>query len=144
MMAAMAGSDVLEALRSIPLFAAMPDKQLGRLGEAMRERTIAAGEEVVVEGSGGVGFFVIEAGEASVSRGGEEIRTLGPGDSFGEMALIDRGPRSATVTARSELSCRGMTAWEFKPLVAENPEIAWSLLENLVMRLREAESRSSA
>lgn len=59
------------------------------------------------------------------------------------MALIDRGLRSATVRATSELSCRGMTAWEFRPLVEENPEIAWSLLETLVARLRQAEARAS-
>jgi CRP/FNR family cyclic AMP-dependent transcriptional regulator len=141
MMAAMAGSKVVEALRAVPLFASLPEKQLERLGGAMRERTVAAGEEIVVEGSGGgVGFFVIESGEAAVIKGGEQIRTLGPGDSFGEMALIDRGQRSATVRASSELTCRGMTAWEFRPLVEEHPEIAWSLLETLVARLRQAEA----
>ena len=139
----MARSDVVEALRGIPLFAAVPEKQLQRLGDAMRARTIAAGEEVVVEGSGGVGFFVIESGEASVSQSGEQVATLGSGDTFGEMALIDRGPRSATVRATTELSCHGMTAWEFRPLVTENPEIAWSLLETLVARVREAEARAA-
>ena len=143
MLGAMVRSDVVEALRGIPLFAAVPEKQLQRLGGAMRARTIAAGEEVVVEGSGGVGFFVIESGEASVSQSGEQIAALGPGDTFGEMALIDRGPRSATVRATTELNCHGMTAWEFRPLVEENPEIAWSLLETLVARVREAEARAA-
>ena len=95
MMPAMA--EVVDTLRAIPLFANVPDKQLKRLAAAMQERTVAAGEELTVEGRSGVGFFVIESGEASVSQGGEEIRTLGPGDSFGEMAVIDSGPRSATV-----------------------------------------------
>lgn len=78
MLAAMARSDVVETLRTIPLFTGLADKQLQRLGEAMRTRTIPAGEEVVVEGSGGVGFFVIESGNASVSQAGEQIASLGP------------------------------------------------------------------
>ena len=141
MMPAMA--EVVDTLRAIPLFANVPDKQLKRLAAAMRERTVAAGEELTVEGRSGVGFFVIESGEASVSRGGEEIRTLGPGDSFGEMAVIDSGPRSATVRATTDLRCRGLTPWEFRPLVNSNPEIGWALLETLVARLRDAESRAS-
>ena len=141
MMPAMA--EVVDTLRAIPLFANVPDKQLKRLAAAMQERTVAAGEELTVEGRSGVGFFVIESGEASVSQGGEEIRTLGPGDSFGEMAVIDSGPRSATVRATTDLRCRGLTPWEFRPLVNSNPEIGWALLETLVARLRDAESRAS-
>jgi len=135
-------SETVAALRSVPLFASLPDKQLKRLANAMRERTVEAGEELTVEGGGGVGFFVIEDGEAVVSVGGDEVRTLGPGDSFGEMAVIDAGPRSATVTAKSAMRCRGITSWGFKPLVESNPEMAWSLLETLVARLRESEARS--
>jgi len=135
-------SETVAALRSVPLFASLPDKQLTRLANAMRERTVEAGEELTVEGGGGVGFFVIEDGEAVVSVGGDEVRTLGPGDSFGEMAVIDAGPRSATVTAKSAMRCRGITSWGFKPLVESNPEMAWSLLETLVARLRESEARS--
>ncbi len=139
----MADSDVVEALRATSLFAALEDRELGRLAGAMRERAVAAGEEIVVEGTGGVGFFVIESGVASVSQGGEEIGTLGPGDGFGEMSLIDRKPRSATVRATSDMVCRGMTAWEFRPLVEENPALAWSLLETLVARVRDIEARSA-
>ena len=136
-------TDVVDTLRAIPLFANVPDKQLKRLAAAMQERTVAAGEELTVEGRSGVGFFVIESGESSVSQSGEEIRTLGPGDSFGEMAVIDSGPRSARVRETSDLRCRGLTPWEFRPLVNSNPEIGWALLETLVARLRDAESRAS-
>ena len=136
-------TDVVDTLRAIPLFANVPDKQLKRLAAAMQERTVAAGEELTVEGRSGVGFFVIESGEASVSQSGEEIRTLGPGDSFGEMAVIDSGRRSATVRATTDMRCRGLTPWEFRPLVNSNPEIGWALLETLVARLRDAESRAS-
>ncbi len=138
----MADADVVNTLRHVPLFAGLSDKQLSRLADAMREREVAQGEELTVEGGGGVGFFVIESGEAVVTVGGEEVRTLGPGDSFGEMAVIDRGLRSATMTAATPMRCRGITSWGFKPLVEANPEMAWSLLETLVARLREAESRT--
>jgi len=89
-----------------------------------------------MEGSGGAAFFFIESGEAKVSSKGAELATLGPGDHFGEIALIDGGPRSATVTAASDLVCYGVTFWEFRPLVEKNGTIAWKLLQALAKRLR--------
>ena len=142
MIRAMAGSDVAQALRSTSLFAKVPDKELDRLAGAMRERRVSAGEEILSEGTGGVGFFVIESGEATVTQDGTELRTLGPGEGFGEMSLIDQKPRSATVRASSDMVCHGITAWEFRPLVEEQPALAWSLLETLVARLRAAEARA--
>ena len=83
---------------------------------------------------------MIESGEASVSVRGSERDKLGPGDYFGEIALIDEGGRSATVTADSELRCWGLTSWEFRPLVEGNAAIAWKLLETMAKRLRAAQS----
>ena len=135
--------ELAEALAQVPLFAAVPPKELSRLARSFGEQNFEAGREIVVEGRpGGVGFFVIESGAAAVTRGGQEIRQLGPGDWFGEMALIDRGPRSATVTARSDLRCHAMTPFSFRPVVEAHGEIAWSMLEELVGRLREAEART--
>ena len=131
----------LELLRRVPLFDGVDDKHLKRLGESFTERPFAAGEELVTEGSGGAGFFVIESGEATVSVRGDERRTLGPGDYFGEIALIDDGARSATVTAVSDLHCYGLTSWEFRPLVESNASIAWKLLETMAQRLRAAQQR---
>jgi CRP/FNR family transcriptional regulator len=71
------------------------------------------------------------------------VRTLGPGDYFGEIALIDEGPRSATVTAATDMRCRGMAAWEFRPFVVEHPEVAWTILQTLAARLREVETRQA-
>jgi CRP-like cAMP-binding protein len=84
---------------------------------------------------------VIESGEATVSRGGDERAKLGPGDYFGEVALIDEGARSATITADSDLRCYGLTSWEFRPLVESNASIAWKLLETMAKRLRAAQQR---
>jgi CRP-like cAMP-binding protein len=137
----MADKELVSTLKSVPLFAGLSDRDVKRLANSLSERTFPAGHEIAVEGKEGVGFFVIESGEVSVSRGGEHIRTLGPGDYFGEMAVIDQGPRSASVVADSDVRCRGMTAWSFRPFVEAHGEVAWPLLEALVKRLREAEVR---
>jgi CRP/FNR family cyclic AMP-dependent transcriptional regulator len=133
-------ADVVELIQRVPLFQGLGRKDLERVAGNMAERTFPQGRIITTEGEGGVGFFVIEEGTATVQVGGESVRTLGPGDHFGEIALIDNGPRSATVVAETELRCRGMTAWEFRPLVQTHPEIAWPLLETLAARLRESEA----
>jgi CRP/FNR family cyclic AMP-dependent transcriptional regulator len=134
--------ELTETLKSVPLFAGVSDRELGRIAERMSERTVPQGAAITAEGESGIGFFVIEDGTATVSVGGETVRTLGAGDHFGDIALIDGGPRSATIVADSDLRCRGMTAWEFRPLVQEHPEMAWTLLETLAARLRQAEQRA--
>jgi len=132
-------ADVEETLARVPLFTGVKPKDLKKLGKRMAERSFNEGDEITTEGKSGIGFFVIEEGNATVSRGGKIVRTLGPGEHFGEVALIDSGPRSATVVATTDLRCRGMSAWEFKPFVEDHPDVAWALLETLVGRLREAE-----
>jgi CRP/FNR family cyclic AMP-dependent transcriptional regulator len=137
-------ADVAASLRGVPLFAGVGDRELKRLANVMRESRFNEGDAITTEGRSGIGFFLIEDGNATVSLHGEIIRTLGPGDHFGEIALIDEGPRSATVTATTDLRCRGMAAWEFRSFVQEHPEVAWPLLETLASRLREAEDRGAA
>ena len=132
-------AEVEETLRRVPLFSEMKPKELKKLGDRMSERVFSQGDTIAVEGETGVGFFVIEQGEAEVSVDGRTIATLGPGQYFGEVALIDGGARTATVKAGSDLRCRAMSAWEFQPFLAEHPEVAWALLVHLVTRLREAE-----
>jgi CRP/FNR family transcriptional regulator len=107
----------------------------------MKDRTFTEGDTITEQGKKGLGFFVIEHGNATVSIDGETVRTLGPDDWFGEIALIDDGPRTATIVAGTDLRCRGLTAWEFRPFVQEHPEVAWPLLESLAERLRESEAR---
>jgi CRP-like cAMP-binding protein len=134
-------AEVEETLRRVPLFSGVRPKDLKKLGRRMTERSFGEGDVITREGESGLGFFVIEDGNATVSLKGEILRTLGPGDHFGEIALIDGGMRSATIVAGTDLRCRGMSAWEFKPFVEEHPEVAWALLESLVGRFREVESR---
>ena len=130
-----------ELLRRVPLFADFDEKDLKRLARSFKERTFDAGSTVAGEGKTGAGFFVIESGEAAVSVRGGEHGKLGPGDYFGEIALIDDGARSATITAESALHCYGLTSWEFRPLVESNASIAWKLLETMAQRLRAAQQR---
>jgi CRP/FNR family transcriptional regulator, cyclic AMP receptor protein len=131
----------VDLLQRVPLFADFERGELERLARSFKERTFDAGSTVVGEGKTGAGFFVIENGEATVSMGGADRHKLGPGDYFGEIALIDEGARSATITADSELRCYGLTSWEFRPLVESNASMAWKLLETMAKRLRAAQQR---
>ena len=130
----------LELLQRVPLFADFERGELQRLARSFKQRIFEAGSTVALEGKTGAGFFVIESGEATVFVHGAERGKLRPGDYFGEIALIDDGARSATVTADSELRCYGLTSWEFRPLVEGNASIAWKLLETMAKRLRAAQS----
>jgi CRP-like cAMP-binding protein len=121
----------VELLRRVPLFSDLKSKELEQVARAMNERTVEAGDTLAVEGKGATGFFVIESGTAKVTVDGEDRRLLGPGDYFGEIALILEGQRTATVTAETPVHCYGIAAWEFRPLVRENASVAWKLCEAL-------------
>ena|SRR5688500_12908824 len=129
----------VEALRQVPLFDNLDEKDLDQLARQMHERRFPEGAEVTTEGATGAGFFVIAEGNADVSIGGEHRTTLGPGDHFGEVALIDDGVRSASITAATDLLCYGLTPWEFRPFVEDHPQVAWALLETLARRSRQAD-----
>jgi CRP/FNR family transcriptional regulator, cyclic AMP receptor protein len=118
-----------ELLKRVPIFSDLDKKELGRIASSMKPRTFNAGETVTAEGQTGVGFFVIESGEATVTVHGDERRKLGPGDYFGEVALLNETARTATITADTDLRCYGLTSWEFRPLVETHGSIAWKLLQ---------------
>ena len=130
-----------EVLAKVPLFSMLSKKELAGLANSAHERTFPAGTVLTEQDETGVTFGVIVEGEAAVSVHGRQTRTLGPGDYFGEMALIDHSYRSATITAQTELHCLLFTAWVFRPFALEHPETAWALLEVMVQRVRDAESR---
>jgi len=130
----MAGAPT-DLIEKIPLFSDLENRELEQIAGSMKERRFAAGQTVATEGEQGVGFFVIESGTAKVSVGGKERRTLGPGDYFGEIALIASSDRTATVTAEDDLKCWGMTSWTFRPIIEENPSVAWKLLQALAKML---------
>jgi CRP/FNR family transcriptional regulator, cyclic AMP receptor protein len=130
----------IDVLRRVPLFSGLGDRDLGRIADRFQERTFPEGAVVLEEGASGTSFFVIGEGNATVSIGGELVATLGPGDYFGEMAVVDEGVRSASVTAATDLRSYFLTPWDFRPLVEEHPQLAWALLQNLARRLRAAQA----
>lgn len=125
------------------MFSALDKKELQGLASTMKERDFDAGDTIASEGATGIGFFIIDEGEATVSVHGDEVGTLKHGDTFGEVALIDDGARTATITAKTPLKCYGITSWEFRPLVESNASLAWKMLETMAKRLRDAEQRAS-
>lgn len=126
------------ALRRVSFLEPLRDKDLQRLARDMSERTVSAGEDLVSQGSSGIAFFVILDGSASVLVNGERRRTLGPGDHFGEIALllpdVERS-RTATVRADTDMRVAGMAEWNFKGFIGEHPEVAWTLLVTLARQL---------
>jgi CRP/FNR family cyclic AMP-dependent transcriptional regulator len=131
----------VDLVQGVPLFADLDKRELRELANSMKERNFRAGSTIATEGQTGIGFFVIGEGTAKVTQGGEERGMLGPGDYFGEIALIDDGMRTASVTADTDLKAYGLTSWEFRPLVESNATIAWTLLRTMATRLRAAEGR---
>jgi CRP/FNR family transcriptional regulator, cyclic AMP receptor protein len=123
-------------LKKVPLFAGLDTKELGQIASSMHERRFSAGDTVTEEGAGGAGFFVIEEGSADVTVAGESRGSVGPGDYFGEIALLTGSDRTATIIAATDMRCYGMTPWDFKPLVEGNSTIAWKLLTAMAEKLR--------
>jgi CRP/FNR family transcriptional regulator, cyclic AMP receptor protein len=131
----------IDLLREVPLFADLGKRELEQVSASMKERRFEEGKNLVNEGEGGVGFFVIEDGKARVSVRGEDRGELGPGNYFGEIALITEGSRTATITAETPVKAWGMTMWDFRPLVEENAGMSWKLLQAMGKQLRAAEER---
>jgi CRP/FNR family transcriptional regulator, cyclic AMP receptor protein len=129
----------VDVLRQVRLFADLDEGEIAEIALLFKERDFSQGETIIREGTGGAAFYVIESGEVTVTIGGDFRATLGPGDYFGEIALLDEGARIATCTAATDLDLYGLTLWEFKPLVEENGTIAWKLLQTLARELRQVE-----
>jgi CRP/FNR family cyclic AMP-dependent transcriptional regulator len=132
----------IELLQRVPLFSGLSRRELERVANSMKERRFRKGDTVTTEGRGGVGFFVIDEGEADVTVQGEELARLGPGDYFGEIALITESDRTATITAETDMRCYGMTMWDFRPLVESNASIAWHMLQSLARKFTDAQRTS--
>jgi CRP-like cAMP-binding protein len=133
-----ASNDVAERLASVPLFSGCSKKELQTIARAVREIQHDAGTVIAAEGEPGAGLFVIDEGEADVTIGGKKVNHLVAGDFFGEMALLDGGPRTATVVATSDMKLLALSEWVFKGLLSEHPSIALHALEALASRLRNA------
>jgi CRP/FNR family cyclic AMP-dependent transcriptional regulator len=130
-------------LRGVALFSDVSDKDLHVIAASMKRRAYAPGDEIVSEGEGGVGFFFVESGAVAVSKHGARVAALGSGDHFGEIALLAGADRTATVSAESEVVCWGMPAWNFRPLVREQPSVTMKLLEGMARQLAGVPPRDS-
>ena len=126
----------LEMLARVPLFAGSSRRQLRGILDWTKEYRYKPGTTIVREGARGQELFVLLDGKASVSRKGKRITRLVPGDFFGEMAVIDGGPRSATVIADEAVDCLVLKQADFRSMVEGDPSIAWHLLETFAARLR--------
>ena len=123
---------VVDELRAVRLFGDLSQRQLRQLARLAKERQYRPGLNVVEEGTmSGVGFFIIAEGQASVSVDGVEVSRIGPGDHFGELALISEDARIATVTAATRLRCHVIASWDFRKFVKENPDVSWKLLQHV-------------
>lgn len=128
----------VEALSHVPLLAGLEREELERLAGQFREHTFPKGTVVTREGERGprvLAFFVIAEGRAAVIVGGERKTVLGPGDHFGEIGLFYDQPRTARVTAETDLRCYALGAWDFRPFVEANPQIAWPIMESMAQRI---------
>ena len=131
--------ELAQQLASVPLLAGLEDKVRRRLADIGKRRTYAADEAIVREGSTGTAIYIILSGGARVEREGEIIGQMRAGDFFGELALIEEHPRSATVVANEQTECLLFPAWEFSALLNEHPEIAVPIMRALIARLHRRE-----
>ena len=140
----MAINDVVQHLAVVPIFDGCSKKDLQTVARQVREISHDAGYVVATEGDPGAGLFVIAEGEADVSIGGKKVNHLKAGDFFGEMALLDGGPRTATVTSTTPIKLYALTEWVFRGLLVEHPTIAMRTLETMAARLRGATKVATA
>jgi CRP/FNR family transcriptional regulator, cyclic AMP receptor protein len=131
-------------LGKVPMFAGCSQRELQIVARAVREVRHKAGTVIAREGEPGIGLFVIMKGSASVTIGGSRKGTLSEGEFFGEIALLDGGPRTATVTAETDIELLGLTEWVFRGLVQQHPSIAVKTLQAMAARLRSATKAATA
>jgi CRP-like cAMP-binding protein len=137
----MAKDRYLARLSEVPMFQALTQRDLRTLGRRGDTVGIEAGDVLVREGSRGNEFYVIVDGKAEVTRGSKMVAKLGPGDYFGELAVLDPGPRDATVTATDSGQVFVIGRREFHAVVTEVPQLAWKVMIGMARRLHEADAR---
>ncbi len=135
-------SQKVEVLKKVPLFSTLSGRNLNEVGKLADEIPIKAGKVLVQQGKAGWDFFLIAEGQARVEKDGKKIRTLGPGDFFGEISLIDREPRTASVIAESDMTLLSVSFRSFAHLLETVPGLARDMLIALCKYIRRAEQAS--
>jgi CRP-like cAMP-binding protein len=128
--------DKVDLLRRVDLFAQVESQHLARIADVCIEADFEPGAQIVREGDVGTGFFVIVSGAVSVRRDGGVIATLGPGDFFGELSVLDGRPRVAQVVAEERTRCLALPSWELERILLAEPALSLALLRRLAARLR--------
>lgn len=136
-----AKTDVSDELRRVPLFGGLDRKELGMLAKLVKEQRYSAGTTIVEADKPGHGLYLIREGQVSVKKEGRTVATMGPGQFFGEVSVLDGGPRTADVIADQDTSCLTLISWEIKPLLMENAGISYKMLLEVTKRLRSEQPR---
>jgi CRP/FNR family cyclic AMP-dependent transcriptional regulator len=136
---AVKGDQAITHLGSVPLFRGLSKKELQLLANLSKEQRYAKGADIMEAGVPGHGLFIVIEGQASVLRDGRRVATLKPGDFFGEIAMLDAGPRTATVQADVDTVCLTLASWQIKPLLMDHAGITYKMLQEVVRRLREGQ-----
>jgi CRP/FNR family transcriptional regulator, cyclic AMP receptor protein len=129
-------TDPTESLRRVPLFSGLDRKELELLAKLAKEQRYETGATIVKSGAGGHGLYIIKEGNVSVVRDGQKVASMGPGQFFGEISVLDGGPRTADVKADTDTVCLTLISWEIKPLLMDNAAISYKMLLEMVKRLR--------
>jgi CRP-like cAMP-binding protein len=132
----------IQHLSQVQMFSSLNKKELGLIARAADVVTVKPGTEIVTQGTPGHEFYLVMSGQATVRRNGRKIATLGPGAYFGELALLDRGPRSATVVAETDVELAVIGQREFLGVLSEVPSVSLKLLTSMAARLREADTKA--
>jgi CRP/FNR family transcriptional regulator, cyclic AMP receptor protein len=134
---------IAEALGSVDLFAGLAPKELSVLAGLARPYSYSPGDDIVVEGDTSARFYLITSGTVDVLIDGKRVNKLGPGESFGEIAVLDRGPRTATVRATSPVETLSLASFSLRPVLKEHPDILMKLVVHLCERLRAVEASAT-
>ena len=129
-------TDPTESLRRVPIFSALDRRELEVLAKLIKEQRYTAGTTIVKAGAGGHGLYIIKEGNVSVVRDGKKVAAMGPGQFFGEISVLDGGPRTADVRADTDTVCLTLVSWEVKPLLMENASMTYKMLVEMIKRLR--------
>ncbi|HXF81767.1 MAG TPA: cyclic nucleotide-binding domain-containing protein [bacterium] len=124
-------------LRGVTLFAGLGPRALGEIADLMEEITFPAGRYIVRQGQVGTGFYLVTSGRARVERGDRVLNTLGPGDFFGELSVLDQSPRIAHVRTEEPTTVLALASWDFTRMLERNPKVTLAILKEVARRLRE-------
>lgn len=145
-MASIAAGDlakVLRGLRGVPLFAELSDRDIKRMAKEVALRSLPAGTELVEQGEVGIGFYLVLDGQVEVRKGGRRVARLGAGEFFGEMALFQDRPRTASVRTSAPTTLAVLSRWEFWGIAKDRPAMMRSILETMARRLLDSEQAPS-